>query len=287
MKTRGSKTVELLYEYGARFVKVRGKSPGLNGSGWQNNPSGKEEAIAWLEDGLSVGMITGDSSQGLILLDVDGYYEDGKFKGKGLQEFLWTFPDFYETPIIVREGGDKGKLVIRPSELPPRRKVRMKKGQKPYFEILSFGNMGVVAGPHPTGVPYEMGNAQFPPTKVTLNRLVDVFNKWTGKELSRSSGRIDELRGSLDEELIGKEEKERLFRIFKYIVGVTNARPGSEGNYLGYCPAHPDERDSFSVGTSRDKVFVYCFAGCSYHDILDALELTPEQMKARKRKYAV
>lgn len=57
------------------------------------------------------------------------------------------------------------------------------------------------------------------------------------------------------------------------------AATGSSSNKTGtawQCPAHPDGDPSLSVkrGTDRDVALVYCFAGCSLDDVLDALKIS-------------
>jgi hypothetical protein len=54
------------------------------------------------------------------------------------------------------------------------------------------------------------------------------------------------------------------------------------------CPAHDDTRPSFSMSEKSGKLLMYCFAGCSYQDILDALNLAevPDTPMAREVKRA-
>jgi hypothetical protein len=42
--------------------------------------------------------------------------------------------------------------------------------------------------------------------------------------------------------------------------------------WIARCPAHDDHTASLSIGLSdQGKVLVYCFAGCTYESIIDAL----------------
>lgn len=58
-------------------------------------------------------------------------------------------------------------------------------------------------------------------------------------------------------------------------------------NYKACCPAHEDRTASLSV-TRGDKggVLLKCFAGCTYHDIITALGLTPRQLAPPLRRTA-
>lgn len=46
-----------------------------------------------------------------------------------------------------------------------------------------------------------------------------------------------------------------------------------KGGYLALCPAHEDKSPSLSVRELDDKVLVHCFAGCSVHEIVAAVDL--------------
>ena len=59
---------------------------------------------------------------------------------------------------------------------------------------------------------------------------------------------------------------------------------------MGFCPCHNDGatqgRRSLSVKDEGGKVLLYCFAGCKYEDIMDALGLKPE-INAHKPKRVI
>ena len=54
-------------------------------------------------------------------------------------------------------------------------------------------------------------------------------------------------------------------------------KKGSDGNFMCRCPGpvhkNGDRRPSLSVKDGRDKLLLYCFAGCSYDEIITALRL--------------
>jgi putative DNA primase/helicase len=52
-----------------------------------------------------------------------------------------------------------------------------------------------------------------------------------------------------------------------------NAKRTGKG-WIALCPAHDDQKPSLSIAEGRSgKVLFYCFAGCSYRDVIDALKL--------------
>lgn len=51
------------------------------------------------------------------------------------------------------------------------------------------------------------------------------------------------------------------------------------------CPAHADDSPSLSVGIGADgQVLLYCHAGCSFDEIVEALELEPYMTFSKPRK---
>jgi hypothetical protein len=50
------------------------------------------------------------------------------------------------------------------------------------------------------------------------------------------------------------------------------ARKIADGKWLARCPAHDDEKPSLSIGEGRDgRLLLFCFAGCSFAEVCDAL----------------
>jgi hypothetical protein len=52
------------------------------------------------------------------------------------------------------------------------------------------------------------------------------------------------------------------------------------------CPAHNDTRPSFSMAEKNGKLLLYCFAGCSYQSILEALKQEPKARAVRPQAEA-
>lgn len=50
-----------------------------------------------------------------------------------------------------------------------------------------------------------------------------------------------------------------------------SASRSSNGSYMALCPAHNDHNPSLSISDGREGVVVYCHAGCSQKQVLDAL----------------
>lgn len=67
--------------------------------------------------------------------------------------------------------------------------------------------------------------------------------------------------------------EERLGRV----LGVLENVSGRDRQWSAFCPAHEDRKASLSVGVGDDdKVLVYCFAGCEFEEIEEALNLPAE-----------
>ena len=46
----------------------------------------------------------------------------------------------------------------------------------------------------------------------------------------------------------------------------------SSSGWMARCPAHDDGRASLSITERNGRVLLYCFAGCSYSDVISAIE---------------
>ena len=74
---------------------------------------------------------------------------------------------------------------------------------------------------------------------------------------------------------------------FKYVCEVVQARTGrglvnaGHNRFKALCPAHEDDKPSLSIrkDEERGKIYLRCFAGCSFEDILGELELTAGQLR--------
>lgn len=54
---------------------------------------------------------------------------------------------------------------------------------------------------------------------------------------------------------------------------LSGVRKTGPDRWVARCPAHDDRTPSLSVRWTGDKVLLYCFAGCSYRDIVEALDI--------------
>ncbi len=178
----GTAAIRRLATLGAKFCKVKpwnsqGNSPGKAPieENWQNKPYALDAIQPHVNAGGNVGMVCGSYSQNLILLDADE-----KFK-----EFLEEFPVLAAAPAIVREGGNKGKILVRVvGECPNGRKFRRKGEKSPFFEVLSNGNQGVIPpSKHPEGSFYTLANADKPVPEYTPDELDDLCGMWAGGRL--------------------------------------------------------------------------------------------------------
>lgn len=74
---------------------------------------------------------------------------------------------------------------------------------------------------------------------------------------------------------------------FKYVCEVVETRtgkalvPAGHNRAKGLCPAHEDAKESLSIrkDEERGKIYLRCFAGCSFEDILGELELTAGDLR--------
>ncbi len=157
---------------GAHFVRVAAwnakvNSPGKQPieSGWQNKPLTLKEIVPHVKSGGNVGMICGEHSGGLCLLDLDDH----------LQDFLEYFPGFIGAPIIQRhDAPNRGKIVLKiTGDIPKNMKPR---GAS--IEFLGTGNQGIIYGRHPGGANYELINAVNLPVEYEATRLVRICEIW-------------------------------------------------------------------------------------------------------------
>lgn len=66
--------------------------------------------------------------------------------------------------------------------------------------------------------------------------------------------------------------------------GLDKPRRNGSGKFIACCPVHEDNHASLSITDAGDKTLVHCFAGCSQHEIIDALRskgLWAEQRRHR------
>ncbi|MGA2505102.1 MAG: phage/plasmid primase, P4 family [Anaerolineales bacterium] len=165
----GQAALEILAAHGAKFCKVASwdapvDSPGKKpiGLGWQDKPLSLPTVTRHLANGGNVGLICGEHSGGLCLLDVD----------KNLPEFLEQHPQLATAPRIARAGADRGKIIIKiVGAIPKSKKLKNDTDKHPYLEFLSTGQQGVVAGMHPSGAIYRLINSRSAIPELTKAQL--------------------------------------------------------------------------------------------------------------------
>ena len=147
-------------------------------SKWEGKPFTLEEILTHFPESGNAGALTGDHSGGVIMPDFD---MDASQIGVAL-------PFLHNCPGIRRQDApDKIKLFIGiKGAMPESRKYHYpdpenpKKPQKhPFFEILSNGNQGVIAGTHASGATLELINADQPIPEFTTQEFQDqIVNIW-------------------------------------------------------------------------------------------------------------
>lgn len=62
------------------------------------------------------------------------------------------------------------------------------------------------------------------------------------------------------------------------IAAYLDGKPSRDG-FMCKCPAHDDRSASLSVSTGNDgKTLIKCFAGCSFHEVINALGIEAKQL---------
>lgn len=166
-----SSTLRWLNKQGATFVHVRKGSKIPYGKDWQNRPCSLALAEKYLSMGDNVGILLGNHSNNIGMLDLDEDYE----------AFRKTFPELDDLPTLIRGDTDRAKILIQiDGDIPPSQKFGKNGSRK--AEWLSDGNQGVVAG-EVDGIPYELINAEQPMPVMTAEQLSNIRGKWTGEGL--------------------------------------------------------------------------------------------------------
>ncbi len=75
-------------------------------------------------------------------------------------------------------------------------------------------------------------------------------------------------------------------RVLRLISQKSKVRPIPYRNgYTLCCPAHSDRDPSLGISEGDDgRALLYCFAGCTIHDICAAIGLTPKDLFPRKSR---
>ena len=164
-------------------VTAKGKEPiGLN---WQKKPRTLAEAYEHLRKGRgNVGILGGDPSNNLIVLDFDGT----------AAEALAAWPELGQSIRIFRENApDRLKVIVHVvGDLPPSAK-------RPQMEVLATGRQGVIAGVHFTGARVESAGDTI--LDVTADQVAALWQTLTGEELG-ASGHNHEDAGPPDAEAV-------------------------------------------------------------------------------------
>lgn len=165
--------LEWFFNQGARFVRVAAWNAKVNAPGkqpienaWQKKPLALKDVLPHLKNGGNVGLLCGNPSGGLCLLDVDDR----------LQDFLEYFPGLMDAPIIQRnDAPNRGKIVLKiAGDLP-----RNRKWHDVHLEFLSTGNQGVIPPSlHPGGARYELIRADRGAMEFDGERLMRICEMW-------------------------------------------------------------------------------------------------------------
>ena len=55
---------------------------------------------------------------------------------------------------------------------------------------------------------------------------------------------------------------------------------------MASCPAHQDQRPSLSIEKKKGIILLKCHAGCSFREIVDALGMSSNEFKTRKKLFS-
>ena len=168
----GIPALQWIAERGGRFCKVLPKEKRPFEQNWQTHPYTVEEIQLHINQDGNVGLLCGKQSGNIGLLDVD----------QDFAEFTSFFPDFKLAPTVIRDGVDKGKILVKINgDMPAAKKWKRAFDQSPFLEWLSDGNQGVIPPSiHPTGVQYVLVNSDHPIYELTPESLDDICAIWAG-----------------------------------------------------------------------------------------------------------
>lgn len=173
--------LKYLADQGATFVKVRPRDKRPQETGWQNKPLSLDEITPHIRAGGNVGLLTGQQSNGICVLDLDTDF----------QGFCQQFPELAESPQIVRESApDRGKVLIRIKGRIPHSRSWTRHGENnPRIELLADGRQGVMPpSTHPDGQPYIFRNLDKSLIELTVEDLAVIWKTWTGEDMVPQHG---------------------------------------------------------------------------------------------------
>lgn len=162
---------EWLSKLGATFCRVYPNDKKPIGNGWQDNPLTWAQVKQHVDKGGNVGLICGQHSGGLFLLDIDD----------GLSAFLAEFPAWADYPRIERGQADKAKIILKlVGDWQGEKKYKKTPQDKhPFLEILWTGNQGVIPpSRHPSGDLYRYVNPGQPIREITPADLLATVTTW-------------------------------------------------------------------------------------------------------------
>lgn len=139
--------IEYLAKHGATFTRCRAGEKRPIDKGWQNKPHAAEVATRHLASGGAVGLLTGEKSSGLHLIDID--YD--------LEVFVGEFSKFGGYPSIRRSNAPhKAKFIVRINGTIKNQKWKHPVSGGNTFELLGTGSHGLIVGEHESGAQYEL-----------------------------------------------------------------------------------------------------------------------------------
>lgn len=277
---RGKESLRYLESQGAKFVRIKTGLKAPMGVGWQNNPVSSEEVAAYLDadERNAVGLVTGKHSQGIIMLDADGGVHP--VSGQTVKTFpefegflKRLFPNIVGTAISWHElKPGRGKLLLRIFDATPKNlKAHFKENPKapPYFELLSTGNQGLVAGKHPDGDEFVLTVGERGIVEIQMAELSRLVKLWTEGE------KIAYADESEIPEDIGEDpnpgERARLEKLLEE-AAIKNGLHKSGKFWRGSCPNHKGSRCELSAWVGPSGIHARCFVGNeTVEELLDAL----------------
>lgn len=163
---------------GAKFVLCTGRSKKPTYPGWQNKPYEIDDAARHAKSGGNVGLLTGEHSNNIVILDRDVDFP----------ETIEALGELAQTAKVVRKDApERGKLLYRivGGDMP---KTMMWKAQPndkhPAAEFLANGRHGVIPpSVHEDGASYVLVDAAYDIKEVTPTEMDFIWFVITGEHL--------------------------------------------------------------------------------------------------------
>ena len=242
---------------GAAFLLLATGYKASYEKGWNQRGATWIDALKHIEDGGNVGLLTGELSNGMIVLDCDIHWAETVTKLGGNANTLQ----------ITRDNKpDRGALVFRVTDGLPRSTSWKPDGTSPRLELLSRGKHKLIAGTYEGGC-YRLINTQYGVREITLAELFQIWKKLTGirlqtpvtrtknvlaSKLSDDGGLLDQLRAYWSAEAV-----------FDHFEKATQAvKKGHDWKLK--------ENGGLLVGNGSESWRWYCFADAVGGDAFDA-----------------